>query len=249
MAYKRKRASSRGPSKRFKKAYRRPRWTSKLAKRNVSRIARQVVLRAAEDKEKTRDFGKIELYHNTLTYVAALNSADSVSMPGQGSGDTQRNGDKIIARGFNVHILCGQKRDRPNVTWRLLVVAQRPGTGVLTYAQLFKQISNNGMLDEVNTDKVTVLYQKYLKPLKSLGNMSVIVPPVGEDIPAAKEYTFTRRFFIPRKKIYKFEEDGSSVHNDKQILLYAIPYDAYGTLSTDNIGYIQTWVKFLFKDP
>lgn len=170
-------------------------------------------------------------------------------MPQQGSGDTQRVGDKVISRGFKLHLLFGQKRDRPNVTWRVIVLAQRPGVGALTYAQMFKNVSGNGLLDEINTDAYTVLYQKYMKPLKSLGNMSVEVPAVGSDIPEAKEYTFTRKIFISRKKMYKFETDGGTIHDDKDIYLYALPYDAYGTLSTDNIGYVQVWTKFLYKDP
>lgn len=255
MPYKRKRSGStfRRRTKSRATPYRRKSFVSRLAgRRNISRIARQVVLRAAEDKEKTVDHNSgvaTQLYHNSLKFIASLNSATSIHMPMQGSGDTQRNGDKIIARGFNVHLLLGQKRDRPNVTFRLMVVAQRPGTGVLNYAALFKNVSGNGMLDEINTDKVTVLYQKYWKPLKSLGNISVTVPPVGEDYATAKEYTFSKRFFIPRKKMYKFEEDGSAVHNDKELYLYVLPYDAFGTLTTDNIGYTQVWSKFLFKDP
>lgn len=252
MPYKRKRSASTYKSRKFRRAtpYRRPRFTSRLASRkSISRIARRVVMSAAEDKEKTASHGKVELNHNTLSAIAHLNSPSSTYMPGQGSGDTQRVGDKIYARGFNVHLLCGQKRDRPNITWRIICVAQRSGSGVLNYAGLFKNVSGNGMLDEINTDKVTVLYQKYLKPLKCLDNVSVEVPPVGEDFPAAKEYTFTRKIFIPRKKMYKFEEDGSMVHNDKDIFMYVIPYDAYGTLTTDNIAYVQTWCKFKFKDP
>lgn len=246
-----------GPSRRVKRAktpYRRKRYTSRLAsRRNISRIARAVVLRAAEDKEKTTDHNSgvaTELYHNTLKFVAALNSPTSTHMPTQGSGDTQRVGDKIIARGFKVHMLFGQKRDRMNVTWRLMVVAQRPGTGALTYAGLFKNVSGNGLLDEINTDKVTVLMQKYMKPQDNLGNMSVRVPAVGDDVlDVAKEYTFTRKFFVPRKKTYKFEDDGGVNHNDKEIYIYLVAYDAFGTLTTDNIAYCQVWSKFKYKDP
>jgi len=253
--YKRKRTTSTAggyKSRKYQRAtpYRRSRFTARLASRSsISRIARQVVLRAAEDKEKTTSHGKTELNHNTLTFVGGLNSPTSTHMPGQGSGDTQRNGDKIIARGFNVHMLLGQKKDRPNVTFRVILVAQRPGTGVLNYAALFKNVSGNGMLDEINTDKVTVLHQRYWKPLKALGNVTMVTPPVGSDIPEGREYTFTKKFFISRKKMYKFEEDGSMVHNDKELYLYVLPYDAYGSLTTDNIGYVQVWSKFKFKDP
>lgn len=241
--YKRKASSSARPAKRFKKAYRRRRWTSKLAKRNISRIARQVVLSAAESKEKTTNHGKSELYHNSLSKVATINEANSTSMPMQGNGDTQRNGDRILARGFKVHCLCGQKADRPNVTWRVIVIAQQSGTSALTYNQLFKNVSGSGMLDEINDDKVTVLYHKYWKPLKS----SIVTANAG--VENSQEFTFAKRFFIPRKKLYKFAEDGSATHDDKILNLYMLPYDAFGTLLTDNISYAHVWTKFIFKDP
>lgn len=244
MGYKRKASSFRArPAKRARRGYRRPRWTSKLAKRNISRIARQVVLTAAEGKEKTTDHGKTELYHNSLAKVATINGANSTVMPMQGNGDTQRNGDRIIARGFKVHCLMGQKADRPNITWRVIVVAQRPGTAGLTYNQLFKNVSGSGMLDEINDDMVTVLYQKYWKPLKS----SIVTANAG--VENSQEFTFSKRFFIPRKKVYKFDEDGSAQHDDKLLMLYMLPYDAYGTLITDNIAYSHVWTKFIYKDP
>lgn len=164
-------------------------------------------------------------------------------MPTQGNGDTQRNGDRILARGFKVHVLCGQKADRQNVTWRILVVAQKAGSSALTYSALFKNVSGNGMLDEVNDDQVTVLYQKSWKPLRST------IMSANAGVENTQEFTFIRRFYIPRKKMYKFESDGSSIHQDKALWMYVIPYDAYGTLTTDNIAYIQVWSKFEFKDP
>jgi hypothetical protein len=49
--------------------------------------------------------------------------------------------------------------------------------------------------------------------------------------------------------MYKFEQDGGAIHDDKSLFLYVIPYDAYGSAITDNIAYVQTWTKFMFKDP
>lgn len=234
-ASKRRRAS--GP-------YRRRRFINRLASRKyISRIARKVVLSAAEDKEFAVDHTKQELYHNVLGIVAQINAPASTHMPGQGDGDTNRTGDKIIARGFKVHALFGQKADRQNVTWRVIIVAQRPGLGILNYSGLFKNMTGNGLLDEINTDRVTVLQQKYMKPLKS----SIVSANAG--VENSQEFTFTRKFWIPRKMTYRFELNGGYQHQDKEIMMYALPYDAYGTLITDNIGYCHVWSKFCYKDP
>lgn len=245
MVYKRKRSGSTyARSVRRKQAYRRRRFTNRLAsKKYISRIARKVVLSAAEDKEFAVDHAKQELYHNLVGTVAQINAPTVNHMPSQGDGDTNRTGDKIIARGFKIHALFGQKYDRPNVTWRVIVAAQRPGLGPLNYSGLLKNMSGNGLLDEVNKDRVTVLLQKYIKPLKS----SVTIATAG--VENSQEFTFTRKFWIPRKMVYKFELNGGYQHNDKELYMYVLPYDAYGTLITDNIGYCQVWTKFCYKDP
>lgn len=249
MAYKRKMStSSSRASKRFKTGpYRRRRFTNRLAsKRYISKIARKVVLSAAEDKEFAVDHAKQELYHNLVGTVAQINAPTVNHMPSQGDGDTNRTGDKIIARGFKVHALFGHKADRPNITWRVIIAAQRPGLGPLNYSGLLKNMSGNGLLDECNKDRVTILMQKYLKPFKS--DMQAHTAAPGAE-PYDKEFTFTRRFWIPRKMVYKFELNGGYQHNDKELYMYVLPYDAYGTLTTDNIGYCQVWTKFCYKDP
>lgn len=244
--YKRKRASTSTRSRKASKPspYTRRKFTARLSsRRNISRIARQVVLQAAESKEVNCNQGKTELNHNTLALVANLNGNSPTYMPTQGNTDNQRNGDRILSRGFKVHVMCGQKYDRPNVTWRIMIVAQKPGAGVLTYNTLFRNVSGNGLLDEINDDDVTVLHQKYWKPAQSTYFSSL----AGTEV--SREYTFTRKIWIPRKKEYKFSQNGGTVHNDKDIYMYVLAYDAFGSLIADNIAYIQIWTKFLFKDP
>jgi len=246
MAGKRKRYGSSRGAKRPRSGYRRRRFTNRLAsRRNISKIARQVVLSTAESKNKTGNHGKTEVYHNSLATLAHLNLPSATFMPQQGDGDDGRAGDSIIMRGFKVRCLFGQKANRPNLTWRVLIVAQRLGTGFLTYNMLFENKIGNGLLDQVNKDRVTVLMQKYMKPAIPMSSHTVM--PGAEEY--GQEYTFSRRFWIPRKKIYKFETDGGSQHNDRDIVMYCIPYDAFGTLVTDNVGYVQTWVDVCYKDP
>lgn len=219
--------------KRRKRLFRRTRGRGKLVP-----LIRRTLFRLAEGKDKAYAWDKAELYHNVPQVVAVPNSADNLRMPMEGNGDDERNGDKIYARGFKVRMLFGHKSDRPNITWRV-IAGVVPRDYVYSYNTFFTATTNNSLLDEVNKDLVTVLYQKYMKPSQS----------TFFGASTFKEYTFARRFFIRRKKMYKFQTNGSAVHDDRQILLVVVPYDAFGTMASDNIGYVQTYTNFLYKDP
>lgn len=232
MPYSRKRKSytTGGRFTKRRRTYRKKSFMS----RNVSRIARQVVLRAAETKSKTIAHGKTELYHNSMSMNLHLNT--SGNMPAQGDGSNGRNGDSIISKGFKIRMAITNKGDRPNVTYRLVVFSARAGTSN-TYSNVFENISGNGLLDAVNTDRCTILYQRWLKPNKGM---------VGTSETGLKEYTSTKQFFIKREKTMKFN---GNEHNDRDIYMVMLPYDAYGTVGTDNIAYVQTWQEFIYKDP
>lgn len=241
MPYKRKYSGSSRYAKRAKRGYRRKRWTTRVASRKgIKRIARQVVLSAAESKDKLYNWGKTELDHNTPAQVAHLNGA--LTMPAEGTGDDQRNGDRIIMRGWKLRFMFGGKYDRPNITWRVIVAACQPGYSY-TYSTFFRNFTGNALLDDVDRDRHTVLKQMYMKPQQATLASDTGIATVSH------EYTFVRRMFVPRKLTYKFQTDGGLTHNDKDIICIVLAYDAYGTLITDNIGYVQVWQDMMYKDP
>lgn len=233
MAYKRKRSRSRArTTKKRKMPFRR----KSFMRRNIARIARSVVLRAAETKTKPHSWGKTELYHNSLSLVTELNQLQG--LPQQGNDDHARNGDSILARGWKVRMLIGNKADRPNVTYRIVVVA-RTTPSTPGYSHIFNNVSGNGLLDNVDKDTNTILYQKYYKPNRGFIDTSET---------GAREFTIPFRFWLGRKKTYKFDSAGY-LSNDSKVWLCVLAYDAYGTLTTDNIAYIQLWTDFIYKDP
>lgn len=239
-----KRRASRRPRgsafKRRRPAYRRKRFMN----RNISRIARAVVLRASERKMKQLSWGKTELFHNSVNptvlgvyhgNMVHLNAYNK--MPSKGDDEDQRNGDQVIMRGWKIRMLLGAKADRPNITYRIIVVACR--LGLTNYSSLFDNTTGNALLDPVNTNQNTILFQKYYKPNKGM---------VSSTVTGAREYTVPFRLWLPRKKIYKFSLDGT-VLSDSNIYVAVIAYDAYGTVATDNIGYYQWWTEQIYKDP
>jgi hypothetical protein len=73
------------------------------------------------------------------------------------------------------------------------MVFQIPKDGNTSYADVFKSITGNVMLDEVNTDITKVLFQRTFRPNES-----------ALQVAGGREYTFIKKWFIPHKKTYKF---------------------------------------------
>lgn len=203
----------------------------------------------AEAKEKSYNHGKIEMYHNSGSPASGqiLNSIvvnSTLIMPTQGTGDSNRNGDRINVKGFSIKMLVGGKFDRPNITWRFLVVSTPKGTS-LTLGSVLENVTSNILLDGVNKDLCKVLYQKYIKFQRS----TLFADAAASTDAVTREYTVPFKIWIRRNKEYKFQTDGSDKHNDNDIHLVLFAYDAFGSLLTDNIGYVQIWTKMYYRDP
>lgn len=203
---------------------------------SFAKRVRRVVLKAAEPKHRNYNFGKTEYFHNAYVPHHINNSA---CMPIQGTGDSQRVGDQINLGGFMLRIMLGQKSDRPNVNWQWYVVKVPKGSSY-AYNSWFENITNNVLLDPPNKDFVKVLKSgRYTHNISSL--------EVGE---TPKEKTYSKKIWIPYKKLLKFgPADAQTNHNDDDLYFILAAYDAYGTLLTDNIAYVQTTLSIYYKDP
>lgn len=203
------------------------------------RLIRKIVLKTSETKYKTLSLPKQELYHNLLhNFGTNLVS----SFPLQGDTDASRNGDEIYATGMMVRMMFGQKLDRPNVTYKVWVVGYNDNSQDLTtYGNFLHNTTGNVLLDSVQTKRYKIL--KSLT-LKSRGTSM----EVGE---AGKEFIRTAKFWLPIKKKIKFIKDDSNSSSNyyPHINIIVSPYDAYGTLNTDNIGYAQASATLYYKDP
>jgi len=239
MAYKRKRFNKKRVAKRRVMSKRRTSSRTRL----VSLIKR-TVLKKAEQKEKQVAFEKVEMYHNCFWNGGATLSSgliikmNSGVLPTQGVGDNQRVGDEIYLSGFKWKFLIGQKADRPNVTFRYAVVTVPKGSAVV-YNDWFKNVIGNVMLDDFNRDFVKVHATGLWRP-----NEAGLAGTGGD------EYTFVKQLWIPYKKKLKFgPADGAITHNDDDLYLTIMAYDAFGTLITDNIAYIVPLLQCYYRDP
>jgi len=231
-AGKRKRGSSSGgrPVKRFNQGRVR-RFTKK---RGMASMIKRVMLKQCETKHKSHSFQDQQMFHNTVSIP--LNGLVDIA---QGDGENQRTGDEIIGKYIKVKLWVSNKLDRPNVMYRFMVI--RVPTGEETGSvNPFEGVIGNKMLDYINTEKYTPVFQKYMTLSKTV-----------ETGDTAKEQSGYCSFMIPlnNQKI-KFLPTGDTPKYQKfNLRLLAVAYDAYGTLVADDIASFAGVTRTYYKDP
>lgn len=219
-------------------------------------------MRMAEPKDKTYYHGHVELYHNAGSPASGRILGTTWElitpnrMPTVGNGETERNGDHIYGKGLAVKMLLGQKQDRMNVTYRIIVWKGSTDVKPASLNDLFHWDSQNILLDGTNSDRGKIVYQKFIKKfispqLSTYGSVTDPLDPMfGEPYRLErKELTFTHKFWIPYKKLIKFAGNAGTDYSGDKYYMFIYAYDAYGTLITDSIAYVDVWSKFYYADP
>lgn len=160
-----------------------------------------------------------------------------------------RIGDKITLRGMKMTFMFELNERYSDVTLRILVVKCAKGDSP-TASTLFNGISGNKIIDTINTDRFTVVYQKYLK-MKSPNIASNGTPSGGAltgagtfdmlnpQITLLSRATKIHKVWLPYKVFSKSGviqyENGSSQLKffDYKVLVYA--YSNYST--SDVLGF------------
>lgn len=214
---------------------------STLTTNQLATMMKKVQLKTTETKFSNLPIAKWELYHNTLQ-AANINIATSFAV--QGDDDDKRIGNEIYLTGIKFRLMLGQKADRPNVTYKIFVVeynTSQAGT-VENEAHFYHWTSQNVLLDAVQSHRFKV--HKAITYKGKIGSLEV-----GE---AAKEKTYPLQFWLPLKRKISFQQDSGTtpsagMKDSFKVVIAA--YDAYGTLTSDNIGYAQGCATVYFKDP
>lgn len=217
---------------------------SKYTKRSMSyntvrQIAQKVISRNTETKIKDLNVGKIEYYHN-VPQLLELNQ--SGALPTRGTGMADRIGDSIKKIGTRHTMLIGGKQDRTNVTYRLQYVTY-PRDASYSYSSFFINKTGNALLDRMNTDLVKIIKTIYVKPQRS----GMLFGQHATN-PGSREYTIAKKVWLPSKSIIKFPDGGTSEASNRKFGVLITAYDAYGTLDTDNIAYVQHLISNYYKD-
>lgn len=252
MAYKRKYSK-----RRFKKS-RRGRRTRKGRQTFKARVTR-VLMRKVETKTYHFAEENIQLNHNIgrnggsalIPSMASFTQIFNIwaDIP-KGTGSSQRIGDRITPRGMALKIYLANKSTRPNTMIRV-IIARVPkainGTATLVdNVQPFEttlQLGANGNKMLMNSDSdrgIKFLYDK--------------IHRVGSNTDSTgggtKEYTKVFKVWLKSKKSRDilYDSTGSSQIVNNPILMWAIPYEQYSTLTTDTIATIAYEGKLYYKD-
>lgn len=249
MVYKRK-GSGRGGARRKRtraprRAYKR---RSYRGRGGLARMIRSVALRNSETKYRKVSNENTQLYHNsgngvigTYYYVMLANLLQTT----QGLTQSDRIGDEVHGVFLKVKLWLSNKSDRPNVMYRVFIINMTPSelangnpTG------LFRGDIGNKMLDFIDSDRYKVIRHKLIQPMS--GDYSL------ESGATNREHSRMVSFKIPlknRKIVY--QADNGTIPRDQRncLALVVIPYDAYGSLTSDNIASCSYVTKFYFKDP
>lgn len=255
--WKRVKGSGRGGPKRtgMRSAIR----TAYRAARGVQRLTRMI-----ETKECQR-IGPINgaLGHNNVEVIP--DAAGGVYLNPfymtQGAGDPMsqgtgnRIGDQIAVRGLSIKCFFENALNRARVYYRIMLVKCAKGD-VPTRAVLFKNDSNNKMLDVVNTERFTILAQKtFTINCSNAAPTGVGATGVPSGTTGAGPGTKIVTMWIPGRKfgrdgVVQYLSDSSSDLKFFDYRIAVVAYDWYGTPQDANtVGrYNEIFTKLYFKD-
>lgn len=228
----------------YKKAFKSRRGISK--RKSLVSLIKKVALSKVETKHTHFLIQDQQLYHNN-GYIK-LNLLNTT----QGIEDNQtgttfyagRVGDELVARGISIKIWIANKLDRPNVMYRLFVFKYQSLT-TPTSTTLFTGANGNRIMDDIDREYITPVYQKIFNLQVGFSQSSVS----GTDTLYGREAHKYVSFYIPLKnKTIKYA-DRSNIPKFIDYGFRIVPYDSYGTPETDIIASMNFQYKFYFKDP
>lgn len=221
----------------------------KPSMKSLTSMVKNVALAQTETKRSTRSVENQQLRHNTTYYIDnLLKTEQGDTNPSSNSTVNNRVGNEVVARGLGIKLWISNKVDRPNVMYKVFVI--RHPTRLISTGMtdaIFWQGTDglggqmNRMIDHVAGNRVTILKSFTFQPTKE-ANYS--------QNPEKFEKSRLLDFYIPlkNKKIW-YNTDNGIVPSFSDIALAIVPYDAYGTLTTDILASFAYNIRFYFKDP
>jgi len=218
----------------------------------------QVLMKKAETKKYQFADENIQLYHNIgFTTTPLIPSQCSLAQVfniwadiNKGTGRMDRIGDKITPRGMSLNIWLANKRDRPNLMYRIIVATTPKSINGTTVNNVNVdpwddiQLGSNGnkMIRPLDKDRgVKALYDKVFTVQSNVA---------FSDVGHTRETHMYKKLWIKSKRARDIVFD--SVNNNqivnRPLHVWVIPYDSYGTLTTDNIASIAYQGTIYYKD-
>lgn len=212
--------------------------------------------RMIETKEGCVALANVSLPHNN-TYLWNVNPIAA----GYGTGDPMdanvgnRVGDQITIRGISAKFFVEAALGRSKVNFRIMLLKGARGA-TFTRSDIYKGMTGNKMIDQLNTEKYTVLAQKIFNVSASnfVGQTVGATGIPGTATAAGMTGNKIVKFWIPGKKFGRGGtiqyEQGTSIPKFFDYRWVIVAYDWYGTpQDVNNVGLLnECYCKMYFKD-
>lgn len=278
MPYSRKRSRSRSVD--FSRAVKTARRTGTVAVVSKARRTRSymklrplasrvnTLYRMIETKEGSQKSGvNVGLPHNNITVVQNSDGSGALNIfrTGQGSSDPMdrnsgaRVGDQISVKGVMIRGFMENALDRAKVHYRVMLLRGSKGE-TFDRTTIFKNDADNKIIDQVNTERFTIVAQKMFTisysnyPAAQVGASGIPTAVQSSIAMASGIATKTFKMWIPGRKFgpngnIQYENGAAQVKfYDYRLCILA--YDWYGTpQDVNNVGKInELYSKIYFKD-
>lgn len=221
-------------------------------------IARRVfgLERMVETKEGAFSTSNVNIPHNNV-YIWSQNVLATVNGTADPMlGTPNRIGDQITVKGISACFFVEGSLQRSKVHFRIMLL-KGPRGASFDRADIFKGMTGNKLIDQLNTEKYTVVAQKRFDVSPPNTGAYSIGALTGVPVSAtASGITGNKivKFWIPGRKFGRgghVQYENASANPkffDYRWVLFA--YDWYGTpQDTNNVGFLnECWSKLYFKD-
>lgn len=195
---------------------------TKLQKKSVKRIAKNVAMTIPEKKVFGFNAENQQLLHNKGAYLTSwLKCKQGTGDPNDQSNQLVRIGDEYYLRNVNIRLWLSNKSDRPNVMYKCFLFWYDSNFTLSDATCFFTQ--TNKMLDRINNENISIIDQQ-----------TIFSGPSYSGTEKEHSYLCTLKGKWKSKKI--IYDEGGAVPKKRDIGTCVVCYDAYGTLQSDNIA-------------
>jgi len=194
----------------YKKKYVRKstkRYSKKTGTKSLVALIKKVSLKNVETKSVHRILENVNIDHNGgQIYTNLLRTSQGITDTDTGAATySNRIGDEIMGRGISIKLWIANKKDRPNVMYRLVVFKYATGS-TPTLSSCFTGANGNRMMDAIDKEFITPVYQKIF-------NLQVAFSGVyGESLANGQKEAHTyRKIWIPLKDKKIIYNNGGSL--------------------------------------
>lgn len=232
---------------------------------SVRKIVKKEMNKTVETKRSCASItdGQQIAHNSFITLDNTLFSTSQGSLDPTNNNTFNRIGDEVLLRGISCKMMLELNERYSDVTYRILLV-KSARFDVPTAATLFNGLSGNKMLDSINTERYTILYQKWGKiragnfggqtPSGGLLSGGGLYDVGGTNVNLYSRQTKIVKFWLSPKilkmTVVKYENSSSAVKFfDYNLLIYA--YSNYSTSEAlgFNVLTVNDYIRQMyFKD-